>query len=682
MSDPRLHTGRRALGREHFAFYRAVMEGLHVEALWDRFLSLEGDYSPALATATVQWIRLELLELAKSTDKALQGVLRRDPRKLKAVKLPSIDEFAEALDDPDFYSQIELQAMWQETYGHRVKEDKSGQRKANLVERLRRAIGTLEATYATQPVSRPAPEDFLRRWFTDRLTGSLMAVGMTTLKDLVERRRTLGEAWWRDVPRLGEVGAQRLGRWVEEHFPSPPAPPPEPSTAELHGISPTGIGKSAPFVEHPHLPDEAPSPTPPQTELIDPNGERAVLVEPFMAAPSPVGPVIQAATDEDAAEAFLNAKCSNASTRRSYLKEVDRVLLWAKRERGKALRNFSVEDCAAYAIWLRTLGRTPDGAWNWRVPQDAWIGKQGKKKSSGEWRPFTGPLNEKSQQHALVIASSMFGFLQTSGYLGHESPWVLLGRSVAKPSTGNANPDPAEEVNVEAPADVKQSKSFTVEQRAFLLHRARQEKGRLGRRLELVLHLGLACGLRASEMVRLRLGNIRSDQDGWTLVFIGKGGKVRSVPFPAQVLETALAYLKECGHEPSDSLDLIGKRSTDPLLRSHSRRAGERSDDVEPRKDPSRVGYQGLRLALDRFMNDCASLLALEDANSAVLFQTASSHWMRHTFATLMLEGGAGINVVQEILGHEDINTTGGYTNPKRKQKQKAVDQFAKDMFS
>ena len=673
MSDPRLHTGRRALGREHFAFYRAAMEGLHLEAVWDRFLTLEGDYSPAMATATIQWIRLELIELAKSTDKALVGVLRRDPRKLKGMKLPSMDEFAEALDDPDFYSQAELQALWTEAYGHRV--DKSADRKANLVERLRRAIAALEAAYASRPFNLPALGDYTRHWFTDRLSASLAAVGIVTLQGLVERRLRLGDKWWRDIPRLGETGATRLGGWVDSHFPTAPSPAIAP-LAPANGILPRTVATA-------------------QAAMAVPAGDRQQGGQPegqfeelslsatfpsHRESPSPDERLIEATNDEAAVQAFLDAKCSNANTRRSYAREAERVVLWCQRERSKGFSDLTVEDCSAYSRWLQCLNRMPPEEWEeagWRVPQAAWTGVKGAPRSSSAWRPFVGPLDERSRAHALVITTSMFRFLAISGYLGHVSPWELLGRTARRADNSFNSEEALDDVDIEPDDEVKASKSFDVEQRSFLLHRAGQLQGALGKRTALVLYLGFACGFRGAEMANLKLGNIRPDHGGWAIVLRGKGRKIRSIPFPRPVVTAAFAYLLECKVETQLALRLIHERSREPLLRSHSRREGK----ADHRTSAPRVGYQGLRQSLELFFNECATLLELDQPAAARRFRSASLHWMRHTFATLMLESGTSINVVQEILGHADVGTTGGYTIPKRKLKQKASEDFAKSMF-
>ena len=63
----------------------------------------------------------------------------------------------------------------------------------------------------------------------------------------------------------------------------------------------------------------------------------------------------------------------------------------------------------------------------------------------------------------------------------------------------------------------------------------------------------------------------------------------------------------------------------------------------------------------------------LDDLIDATQLRKASTHWLRHTFATEALAEGAGQDVVQELLGHADPSTTALYTHASRDRKRAAV---------
>jgi site-specific recombinase XerD len=142
-----------------------------------------------------------------------------------------------------------------------------------------------------------------------------------------------------------------------------------------------------------------------------------------------------------------------------------------------------------------------------------------------------------------------------------------------------------------------------------------------------MLELAYSCGLRAEEVVNL---NIESpDFDGERLRIEGKGGKTRLVPMgePAQV---ALIRYLERGRRA-----LLGAGGEQALLLSKSGR----------RLHPSDV-----RRRLERWVREAA------------IAGGVSPHALRHSFATHLLEGGADLRSIQELLGHASLSTTQVYT--------------------
>jgi site-specific recombinase XerD len=142
-----------------------------------------------------------------------------------------------------------------------------------------------------------------------------------------------------------------------------------------------------------------------------------------------------------------------------------------------------------------------------------------------------------------------------------------------------------------------------------------------------MLELAYSCGLRAEEVVNLNVD--APDFEGERLRIEGKGGKTRLVPMgePAQA---ALSRYLERGRRA-----LVGADGEEALLVSKSGR----------RLHPSDV-----RRRLQRWVREAAIAGGI------------SPHAMRHSFATHLLEGGADLRTIQELLGHSSLSTTQVYT--------------------
>lgn len=150
----------------------------------------------------------------------------------------------------------------------------------------------------------------------------------------------------------------------------------------------------------------------------------------------------------------------------------------------------------------------------------------------------------------------------------------------------------------------------------------------LGIRDQAMLEVAYACGLRVSEMIHLKLQDIYWEH-GFLRCF-GKGSKERLVP----IGQSALAWTRR--YQEKIRPELVRKHPTDILF-------------VNWRGKPlTRMGYwKILRKYVIR----------------ANIDKHVSPHTLRHSFATHLLEGGADLRAVQEMLGHADISTTEIYTH-------------------
>jgi integrase/recombinase XerC/integrase/recombinase XerD len=167
---------------------------------------------------------------------------------------------------------------------------------------------------------------------------------------------------------------------------------------------------------------------------------------------------------------------------------------------------------------------------------------------------------------------------------------------------------------------------LSVEQARELLERIPAETP-LQLRDRAMLELAYSCGLRCEEIVNLDRGSL--DYEGERVRVLGKGGRERLLP----VGEPALRALER--------YEARGRPALDP-------------DPTEPALFLSKTGR---RLS----NSDVTRRLALW-VRQAALAGGVSPHALRHSFATHLLEGGADLRTIQELLGHSSISTTQIYT--------------------
>ena len=165
-------------------------------------------------------------------------------------------------------------------------------------------------------------------------------------------------------------------------------------------------------------------------------------------------------------------------------------------------------------------------------------------------------------------------------------------------------------------------KYLTLDQSAALLQAV---SGQNEKRDYAILMLFLNCGIRRSELVGLNLTDVYEDR----IRVVGKGNKERFVYFGSACRKAIDAYLEERKQiELSDNRALFGSR------------------------DKNRISVT----AVHRLVKKALLQAGLDSTQF-------SAHKLRHTAATMMLSGGVDIKTVQEVLGHENLNTTQIYTH-------------------
>ncbi len=174
-----------------------------------------------------------------------------------------------------------------------------------------------------------------------------------------------------------------------------------------------------------------------------------------------------------------------------------------------------------------------------------------------------------------------------------------------------------------------------------------------GLRDRAMLEMVYGSGLRVSELVRLRLSqlNLRAG----VVAVMGKGGKERIVPVGRAAVRAVDEYLRAREREMREA-QRAGRRS------AMGRRTG--SDYVFVSRLGRPMTRQGFFKALKGWV--------AADRRLAWI----SPHTLRHSFATHLLEGGADLRAVQEMLGHSDISTTQIYTHLSKSHLRKTYRRF------
>ena len=162
-----------------------------------------------------------------------------------------------------------------------------------------------------------------------------------------------------------------------------------------------------------------------------------------------------------------------------------------------------------------------------------------------------------------------------------------------------------------------------------------------------ILELLYSSGLRVSELVGLNSNQL--DMDLGIVRVMGKGRKERIVPVGVKAIEVLKAYLEERGMlkglRPGGRTSLRAMRLSEPA-------AGPEGE------EPIFVNSLGGRLTA----RSVGRLIKKYSRHSGI-FRKVSPHSLRHTFATHLLDAGADIREIQEMLGHSSLSTTQRYTH-------------------
>ena len=552
---------------------------------------------------------------------------------------PSFEDFVAQVDPDGFYSQAEAL----ELYADRFPPDDGERRRAQIArvrDRQRRALSVLEPVL----VQRPAGDDPLDTWIDPRLAARLVAFEIRTPAELVAAVNRGGLTWYRRIPGVGRIAADKLVKWLQANEPSIGAQ-----------IEPAALIPRAQLIDAVRTAQPVHAVVPLEKLALP-----ATLDGHDGANRAPDACQIGAVNDLAAIAAWLAARAAGSPhTERAYRKEAERLLLWAVFARGRAMSSINVDDAIAYRDFLLCP-----------FPRETWVGSSSAPRFSPQWRPFTGPLSAPSVGHSLTVVRSMFDWLVAMRYLAF-NPFVAVP---AVRAVDPAAVDPTLRLSTDRYLSGAQWRML----REYLDDLAVDEAGI---RARFAITFAYTTGLRASELVTATTGRIRVRTsapadvvpDGLasmrevTVRVVGKGAKVRDVPVAPEVEALLDGYLaarslpnwRECAPE-TPVLSALGAPAPGRSIATSSL-------------------YRMLRV---RFVELARMLNAQQLRDDSEAFERASTHWLRHTFGRHAIADGASLNVIQAVLGHASIQTTTIYASGPTEQSHRELHVFAKRRLS
>lgn len=625
----------RTLHASHFAFLRGVVQGLPAAGMWDRYLQLEGESTDErVVKRLTRQIREDLALLALRAGKpGSSRLLRLDLRALNAAREqaqaghkaqaeqarrylvpqpppPTVPTLEEFVAEHGLEDFSEVEQL--EAFESVHGRDRRETVLARLIKKQLALINEL-SVHASR---RPKLEDVVEAWLPARLHVRLKSAGIMTLYGLAKAMRDAPRTWMNRVPGLGEKKAAQLRQWLEAE--------------QLLGAQASGADARA-------------------VVMLENTGrtlsEQAAVVLRTPGAFAREHNLLGAQDDVQAVKIWLDGLSGH--TQRAYRKEAERLALWAALALGKPLSGLTHEDLLRY----RDFVLDPQ-------PREQWVGPAGMPRNDPRWRPFSGPLSPASATHALRIVGALYTFWTAKGYV-HGNPASGIRVEQAKRSLRQQfGARTLKEGDLEV---LLQSLGTTPKER----------------RTRLAIELLYATGIRSSELLGAKFSDLEwfetGDVAGWLLYVLGKGGKVRNVPVPAELLQEAQELARLRGAQ----VDLArGVLPDSPILGHVGAPVARPGASLKP---DAPLSYETFFNAIKDHVRKVAQDLRLQgEAARAARIEQASAHWLRHTFATEALAAGAERGVVQENLGHASAAMLSVYSSVAEERRMEAMARFWK----
>lgn len=333
-------------------------------------------------------------------------------------------------------------------------------------------------------------------------------------------------------------------------------------------------------------------------------------------------------TDADLIEQFVRERCRSPHTELAYRSSLRRLGWFCRHVGLGSIRELGRAQWADYRDYLRN-------------PPAEHIMAVSVGYAHPSWAPFRGGLSERSAKQAEIIGKAFFAWM-------------------ADPAIGAVPHSPVSSVRTHAPrrsaTEAGVQRYLAVEDWPHIEEALRQwpvktlQQRRGQARARWVLSLAVLTGLRASEIAQARASDLKPSvrhPGKYNLHLVRKGGVQSTLPVLPQVLSAYQAHLALYGLSVQD-------QAGSPLV------LPVRDEDLKPpianltRAHVWRIVKEAMRSAAD-------VALQAGDESAQQRLREASTHWLRHTFASRLLDEGADLRSVRDLLDHASITTTNQY---------------------
>lgn len=334
-------------------------------------------------------------------------------------------------------------------------------------------------------------------------------------------------------------------------------------------------------------------------------------------------PIIQANNDYEAIQVWLK-EYHNPTTRQSYSKEAERLLLWCILQAKKPLSSLNRDDFDAYLAFLDDP-----------QPKAIWCRKKGGygiKRGEKGWKPFEGPLSLSAKRTTISILKSLMNYLQQARYLD-SNPLVLMRSAKHRQESLEEQKINIHERILEE--DEWQALIQTLDDWPQTTIEEKNEK----MRLKLLVGLLFFLGLRVNDVTTSQWSAFKKINDLWWFYVRGKGDKLAKLPVNTALLELIIDYRLHFDMrlypKPDENTPLIvsfrnsakpiGNRQINQLIKELALKAAEKfPDNLTKQKKLSKL----------------------------------SPHWFRHQFASIQASLGIAPEQIQKNMRHASYLTT------------------------
>ncbi|MGE3319386.1 MAG: tyrosine-type recombinase/integrase [Candidatus Berkiella sp.] len=337
--------------------------------------------------------------------------------------------------------------------------------------------------------------------------------------------------------------------------------------------------------------------------------------------------MLKAGNDAEALKSFLIGYQSSPLTYQTYLKELERLVLWCAHVQKISISDIASDDIVAYQQFLSSP-----------TPKALWCGnKRSKCLKTGElnpdWRPFASDLSPASIKKTMSILDSFFNYLVQTQYLKGNPLSVNKRRKKRAHAQTIERWLEKSEINtvLEALDEMADIEPFAVIRAKYIIHTL------------------FYTGLRLSELTDHTMGDFTLIEGAWYLKVVGKGEKPRNIVVVDEYLDALRAFriAIECPPLPAfkelmplvpmqDKQNPIKQRRIDQILKWAFEAGAQR--------------YEALA-KVDKDENP-------KHLRRASKLRKASAHWLRHSYGTYLVKSGCQIEKVKALMGHSDISTT------------------------